>query len=153
MADTFTVKVHGLEELERELNALPEKFAKTALRTASRKAGQLVQREAMARAPKSGLPIPRGGKDSRWRTVPLSKGIRVTTRVKGEGVRGGTIETHIGIIGRVFYGRFLEFGTKFMSKRPFLGPAFEALRGTILDTFKLELRKAIGRIKVKNKLP
>lgn len=138
MPDTFTVKVHGLEELERELNALPEKYAKPALRTGARKSAQAIQRAAQ------GLVKVRTGK--------LRENIAVATRVESDGVRGSTIIATIGLKKRGFYGRFLELGTKYIGKVPFLGAAFQSLIQTILQIFITEVRKSISRIRVKNKL-
>lgn len=153
MTDFVTVKVHGLEELERELNTLPEQFAKTALRTATRKASQIVQREGAARAPVSGLPIPRGGRKQTWRKLPLHRAIRIRTQIKSLGVKGAEISAFVTPDKSAWYGRLLEFGTKFMGERKFLGPAYEATKNRLIDVFKLELSKAISRVRVKHKLP
>ena len=54
-----------------------------------------------------------------------------------------------GTFGRArfdgYYAHFLEFGTSFMSKRPFMRPAFEATKMQIIGRIKLGLQKHIAK--------
>lgn len=163
MPDIVYVEVTGLAELEKNLNELSEKLAKTALRTGSRRASAIVQKDAQGRAPVD--------------TGKLRTGIIITSRVFGEGVKGSTISTWIGLRTKpkersAFYGRFIEFGWRVGAKitaakafrrnvsdearggrkiegRPFLAPAFEAKKFEMLEAFKREVSAAIERIHVK----
>lgn len=161
MPDSFTVEVKGLAELEKALLELPEKMAKTALRTASRKSANLVKMKAQSNV-KSLF---------QRRTGHLEGGILVSTRVQGEGVKGATILTRIGLrisgSASAWYGRLLEFGWMPRSRkarrsrgaghkitgRPFMAPAFETTKLQMLDTFQVELRSAINRITFRSKMP
>lgn len=161
MPDSFTVEVKGLAELERRLNELPEKLAKGALRTASRKAGKILQKHAQQNVRSSFVK----------HTGTLERGIIVATSVKPDGVKGASIIALIGLRIKpkdisAFYGKFLEFGWIAGAKvraaiarrrgkergghkvlaRPFLAPAFEAEKRNMLNQFEEELSKAIDKV-------
>lgn len=51
MADSFEVRLLGVDELKRELAKLPEKLRRQAIRQALRDAGRVIQRAARASAP------------------------------------------------------------------------------------------------------
>lgn len=164
MPDSFTVKVEGLAELEKALNELPEKMAKGAIRTASRKAGQLVRKAAQQNVRSSFVK----------RTGTLERGIIVATTIKPDGVKGAKVLAWIGLRIKpkqlsAFYGKFLEFGWIRGAKvraakarktgqerggsqvpaRKFLTPAFESQKRNMLEVFIVELKKAIDKVTYK----
>lgn len=56
-------------------------------------------------------------------------------------------QTVAGILGTgaAFWGRFLEFGTRKMSAKPWFGPAFRAAGPEALEIIKAELRAALRK--------
>jgi HK97 gp10 family phage protein len=44
-----------------------------------------------------------------------------------------------------WYGHFLEFGTRFISARPFLRPAFFSKQGEALEVFRRKLGEGIDK--------
>jgi len=49
----------------------------------------------------------------------------------------------VDIVGGKFYGRFLEFGTKYMTARPWVAPVMDGKGQQILDEFVDRIGKAI----------
>lgn len=42
-----------------------------------------------------------------------------------------------------WYGRFVEFGTKHMKPRPFMGPSWDKSKGSVLRNIELKLKRII----------
>lgn len=143
---TARFDIRGFDELEKMLKQLGPEVGTKAGQVATRKAGQHVAKKVRAAAPVG------DGDTSRTYTTAsgpvtvdyghLKRNIRVQKRRKVERKEVGTI---IGT-GNAFWGRFLEFGTRKMSARPWFGPAFSAAAGEALDIMKAELRKAIDKM-------
>jgi HK97 gp10 family phage protein len=139
------VRVEGLRELERRMQRLPDKVAKRVFRGAGNKAARLLAKEATRNARASF--VERAGR--------LFRGIKTSARVKGLGVLGAAINWKIGLspVGRgiskdrsVFYGRFLERGTKSIDARPFMEPAFKAKQQAMVNEFVRALRAGLDRV-------
>jgi HK97 gp10 family phage protein len=160
MADDITVEISGLDALQAKLDQIGEEFGNKAEGSVLRSAlfrGGSVMKEAMARtAPKH--------------TGFLSENIAArTTMTKGAFKNlGGSV--FIGPAGKVLYpveattapmrrlgkkvgkylrvsavmvARWLEFGTRKMSKRPFMTQAFESYKddalNAIIETLKAKI--------------
>jgi HK97 gp10 family phage protein len=135
MAEFITVQVTGLKQLEENLKQLQENIAKNALRAVARKAMQIMRDKIAGDAPR--------------RTGALAAGILMTASIRGEGVSGGNVLVRVGLRTSskatrrkgerspddVYYGRFLEFGTRKMAARPFMRPAFDSTREQVLKEF------------------
>lgn len=138
VGEFIAVKVEGLEELEKNLLALPEDLAKRALGIAARRAMEFLRRRIAASAPVL--------------TGKLQRGIKMRSKFIGDGVRGGTIVVSIGLQlspkeESAFYGRFIELGTiKLKNPTPFFKPTFDAGAPEVLDHFGKELEKAIEQV-------
>lgn len=116
------VELEGWDELERNLKALGDTInAEAALETALMDGAEIVKSAIEARAPHvtgqlaGDIHISRKGRQ------------KYSVRI-GPGIRG-------------FYGRYLEYGTSKMKKRPFMRPAFEASN----DAAQEAIRQAIWR--------
>ena len=104
----MTLKVEGVEETIAEFNAINIKVTKNVQEVIESSAIR-VRDDARSRAP--------------FKTGKLKRDIRV--KKSKDGLTAAV--TYMGK-KRAFYGKFIEFGTRFMPARPFLGPAWEVER-------------------------
>ena len=143
----LTVEIEGLERLRRRLDGLARAFEGEAKRAALDSA-ETVRAEAMRalQEPRSGARPRRGGhRASAPGEAPASDsgrlagslaaeldadGISAWAGVRGPAARGGAAR----------YAAFLEFGTARMAARPWLLPAFERTRATIIE----RIRQGVG---------
>jgi len=140
MADAVRMEIQGLAELERKMRQLGPKLAKNALRSAVNAGAQIIKKEAQARAPvhtgklkKKAIYVTRSREES-----------TATKQAYKVGVRMGRKEQKKG--RDAFYWWYLEFGTKFVKKMPFLAPAFEAKKLQALDRIKQKLKQKLDAL-------
>jgi HK97 gp10 family phage protein len=126
----WTLKLTGMEDLAKRLRALPEAVTKQVLREALKKAAEPMRAKMAVLAP-VGPEAPH-----------LASSMRISPG-KAEETTG--VAVLVGPSRDFFYGRFLEYGTKHMSARPFMRPAFDSEAQTALDTLGRELWYAISR--------
>lgn len=155
MDDGFTVKLEGIDELKRSLEAASKKIRVRAVRSALRKAGQIISKAAKLSAPVLQVPT-KTRKPGTVRRAIAVRGSKFARQQGDEGVfigvrplRGSRQKT-LGKAGAKnpndsFYWRFLEFGTKKMAARPFLRQAAdnkgqEAVR-TFMDSVIPQIEK------------
>lgn len=157
MADEVLVRLEGVEELIRALQAMPEKIRKRAVRAALRKAAGVIRADAKARTPvlRAAAPFRTPGTVKRRISVRNSKFAR---QAGDEGVfvgvkplRGKADTRRYGKASArnpadPFYWRFLEFGTKKMAARPFLGPAAKSKGEEAIRLFIRESLPAIEKL-------
>lgn len=160
MADEITIRLEGVEELVRALKAAPGKIRRRAVRQALRKAGAVIRSDAKARAPVLMVrtPFRTPGTVKRRISVRPSKFAR---QAGDEGVfvgvkplRGSADTRRYGKAGArnpndPFYWRFLEFGTRKMRARPFLGPAASSKGQDAIRIFLRESLPAIQKLNTK----
>lgn len=115
MAVTTRSQVVGFKEIEKVLKALPGRLAEAELTKATRAGANVIRKEARARAPRGGV-----SSEMSKKFGPLHKKIR-SARVKKT---RRSVEFVVNE-GSAFYGGFLEFGTRHISPRPWLTPAFD----------------------------
>jgi HK97 gp10 family phage protein len=149
MTDNVTVKISGLDELQKKLEACAKEVSRQVVRNGLRAGGGIVRDEMVRRAPKD--------------TGFLSEHIDIKTRVMKADVAGTAM---IGPNSKAVYpvkgnakrsfpafviARFLEFGTshKGFRKQPFLTPAWEATKGRALDAIVNTIREAIAKFTTK----
>ena len=135
---SVTVKLTGLDELDRAVKKLPQRLQRRVLNTALRASGRVIQKRAKSLAPvKSGVLrrsiVVRTGKARKG-----SATVFVTT-TKGKGEKNDA-----------WYAHLVEFGTKLVRARPFLRPAFDETQKEQLDAIGQTL--AAGIIKETAKL-
>lgn len=155
---TETVRITGLSEALRMLEGMPADIVSKRggpVRAALRKAAVILQKEAQANVQRI-MDTPNiGGPDRATGTLKKNIGVR---RAKPIGFRGEVYL--IDVRGRARYPvdragtRFnrvrdvafmLELGTERREPIPFMRPAFDAKRVQAVETFKVELFKAIDR--------
>lgn len=162
-----TIKFEGLKELEDALLELPKATQGNVLKRAAVAAASDLADYASALAP-------------RGPTRKLSQGIKVakpkiinpgtaafasamkegSTRAEAAaaaraanqaaGGKGRSVITSVGPTKSLFYGLFQEFGTRFHPPKPFMRPAWDALKTSMLETIARvlgeEIEKARKRI-------
>ena len=78
------------------------------------------------------------------RSGRLRKGLKISGVKKKEGVKYILVGVDKSDNSKIFYGKFLEFGTSKISARPFLQPAYEKnkeeIQKTIAETLKEGLK-------------
>lgn len=147
-----SVRVEGLRELSRALRELPVRIARNDLQAATMAGAAVIRNEARLHAPvytgkvSEGHPPP-----GTLRKAIVSKAIAElstnTKRVAYVVVRHGKRFQHVGkknINRDAYYWRFVEFGTKKMSARPFMRPAFEAKKREAVEAIKARLAERIA---------
>jgi len=137
MSQEFEVELKGVEELKRSLEQVPDKLKKKGLLKGLRLAGNLVRDTARRSAPVLQTPTPYRKKG----TVRKNIVVRTSKYARKAGDLGvfvgvrplrGVRTKKLGAAGArnqndPFYWWFLEFGTKKMSKRPFLADGAKKL--------------------------
>lgn len=159
----FTVKIEGLDEVQRKLKLLPERMGRNAMRRALRRGANIMRDAARANAKRFDDPATR---EAIWRNVVVKGMARRQER------SGGFIGMKVGILGGArdmrkygetkgkgkgnpggdtFHWRFLEFGTSKMGAQPFMRPAMENSAGKVFaETAKAmseQLDKELAKIK------
>lgn len=148
---SVTVKMSGLRDIERQIERLKPAGAKGALRRSLRSVGEPIAADMQERAP-----VDPDGQQS------LKKSIGVGTRLEKRQAAlhrkmfrddKAAVEMFVGPSyslgdgGR--HGHLQEFGTRHHAAQPFVRPAWDAARGSILanlsDLMWAEVEKAISR--------
>ena len=124
--EIINVDVKGLKELDEFLKSLPEQIQRKALVQATSAGARVLRDSARGRIPvrthPSG-PIKVGKKASKARLPGYLRASLGVWRIKKGAL--GTVTYGVGARGYAFYGKFLEFGTKYINPRPFLRPALD----------------------------
>lgn len=158
MADGFTVKLEGVEDLKRALAEASVTIRTKAVRGALKEAGKVIQAAARMAAPVLAVPTKtrKPGTIKRNIVVRASKfarqdggeGVYVSVR----GIRGKARVKRYGKAGATnpndpYYWRFQEMGTRKMAARPFMRPAAEGKSQQAIDTF---MRSVVPQIEKLN---
>jgi HK97 gp10 family phage protein len=160
MADSFRVELKGVDELVTALKDLPQKIRVRAVRKALVVAGRVIRDEAKARAPVLQLIVA----NRRAGTVRRRISVRVSKFARQAGDEGvyinvkplrGAETRRLGKAGAnnpndPFYWRFLEFGTRKMQARPFLGPAARSKGELAVRKFMSEVIPQIEKLNKPN---
>lgn len=134
MATGLSVKVEGLDELEKQLGALDKKIRKKFLRQALRAAAKPIRDEAARLAPRRTSEPPRtSGK-------PLHRSMVIRSAGKQP---GSDITLQVAPGKGASHGLLQEFGTVHHPAQPFLRPAFDNKRDEAVRAFRESLGKNI----------
>jgi len=142
MAKNYRVDIEGDEELIRKLNKMSKGFRSKALLHAVTQGGEIVEREAKARAP-----VRKGGGGGTLRESITTVKLKSASKLAKVGVSWRTSKSSRF---PAFYGIMLEKGTKPRSrkdgvstgtgpKRSFLIPAFDSKREAVAREIKVQL--------------
>lgn len=150
------VEVKGLRELGQALEKFPHALARKYLRRAVFKATQLIQQEAVIRAPfrtgvlSQNIVVARSRDKKATSLTEMYKVIVRPIRLNAKAKKVLRIlkkatGKRTSIQGDPFYWRFHEFGTQKMAARPFLRPAFETQKDSALEVLKRELSQGVAK--------
>jgi HK97 gp10 family phage protein len=137
MPETVSVKIDGLDDLERKLKDLGPKLAKRGLRKALADAGEVMKEAQIARAPVGpGTGDHPGGN--------LRETISAVVKASPTNEEGTVV---VAPTRHGFYGMFAEFGTSHQPAKPWMTPAFdeskEAAQQKFVDALKDALEEAV----------
>jgi len=145
-----TVKLEGLDDLNRAIKDLVGDLRRKVVRAALRDAAKPIQRAAVAAAPVLKKPHP-------YRlpgTLKRSILVKASKRFNGAGGEIGVyvaVRKRKGLGGKAsarnpfdpFYWRFQEFGTAKQQEKPFMKPAFQANANNAIKIFQDRIRVRI----------
>ena len=161
MADGVTVKLEGVDALNKALADATKQIRTKAVRSALRKAGQVISKEAKQAAPVLSAPT----KTRKPGTVKKAIAVRASKFARQAGNEGvfinvrplrGSRQKALGKAGAKnpndpFYWRFQEFGTVKMKARPFLSPSAESKGNEAIKTFMDSVIPQIEKLNTKAK--
>jgi HK97 gp10 family phage protein len=136
-------KLEGVAELTRKLNAMGAATAGKELRGTARQSMKVLQNAAIAAAPVGTVP------HTTYKGRRVFGGFTKRTMRLAAWVnkRTGVVEAVVGPSGEAFYATsFVERGTSKMGARPWLRPAFAAVKDQVLESIGTQLRKRLERI-------
>lgn len=157
MADGFTIKLEGVEELKRAMSDASAKIRTQAVRGALRKAGRVIQAEARLLAPVLKVPVKTRRPGTVKRNIVV-RASRFARQVGDEGVyvnvRGLRGRARVAKLGRAgannpndpYYWRFVELGTRKMAAMSFLRPAADRRGEEAIRTFMGDVVPQIERL-------
>lgn len=137
-------EIRGLDEIERRLQALPEKLRRKHLRTILRDGSELIRAEAEQKCPRAPTP-----------STP-SAGHLADAIVKKVTVTNRYASARVGIdYSKVKHGHLVEFGTKphkvgkrqhpGARRQPFMRPAFDYKGNEALNLMINNLKTAVEK--------
>jgi HK97 gp10 family phage protein len=153
MAQPFRAEIEGDEELIRKLNKMSKGFRSQALLHAVTQGGEIVEREAKARAPVRKSGRGKSGRGGTLRESITTVKLKSTSKLAKVGVSWRTSKSSRF---PAFYGIMVEKGTKprsrkdgvstgTMPSRPFLIPAFDSKREHVARQIKIELSRLLRK--------
>jgi len=145
-----TVKLSGLEALDRQLNTLPGKVQRRAMIAGLRAGAVIYKKEA-----KRNVPVRRGGVGSSAKFIGDKHGLRQPGFLK-RGIISRTISAkksprptiHVGPRRAAFYGQFFEVGRRGprrMPRRHYLRESFRTQSSRALTAVREGLWKALRK--------
>jgi HK97 gp10 family phage protein len=158
MADVGTINVRGLAEIEKRLQALPEKLRRKHINQAMQEGMDLVRDEAQRHIPSR---KPNSGWEAFvYRGQTLRNSVATTVSVKQKSATG-----RVGLdIKKVHHGHLVEFGTKphkiriktkagryrtikhpGARKQPFMRPAFDNKGDQAVEIMTTRLARAVEK--------
>jgi HK97 gp10 family phage protein len=158
MSEVLSISITGLDEIEKRLQALPEKIRRRYVRKALQDGTEIIRAEAQLR-------VPRRKPNSGWESfVQRGETLRdaVATKIS---VRQGDALGRVGLdYKKVHYGHLVEFGTrphkiriktrsgKYRTiqhpgarKQPFMRPAFDNKGDESVEVMITELAAAVEK--------
>ena len=133
-------KIEGLNELSKQLSTLGPKVGSKFLRSALMSSALPVVKAAKADVPTGKKPH----KTHKGRLVAPGFAARNIAKRSALSRDKRTAYVSIGVKREAHYAiSFLELGTKYIAKRPWLVKALERNKGAVISRFKAILRKKI----------
>jgi hypothetical protein len=157
MADNYTIKIEGLDDVMRSFDQIPKKIVARAFFKALQASGYVIEKEVLIRTPVRSRLYFKGTLMESMLPMRGSGALRaaITTVVTLDSKsRGGYLEVGFGELG--YIARFVEYGHRLVTHRPgkkeigqvppypFMRPALEAATEIALDTFTATLSEYIA---------
>ena len=120
-----TIEISGMDDVMRNLEAMGQRGLRIENK-ALREAGKMVQEAIQKETPQD--------------SGTLKRSIQVSN-VK---TKGGMKHVLVGPDKSGWYGSFVEFGTVKMRADPFMGRGYEQIKGNVITTILLEIRKGMA---------
>lgn len=138
MAD-LTIKVDGLQDLERKLLSYGDRLAKNGLRASVAAGARVVLKEARAN-----VPVDTGTLKRSLYMKQIREESTNTVQTYFVGARFGKAEQKKN--RDAFYFPFVEFGTEKMPAQPFMRPAFESTKEAAIEAIKNKLAERVEKL-------
>ncbi|ADI00483.1 HK97-gp10 family putative phage morphogenesis protein [Salisediminibacterium selenitireducens] len=119
------VEMTGMDEVLRNLDAMGQRGRRIENK-ALREAGKMVQEAIQKETPED--------------SGTLKRSIQVSNVKTKDGMK----HVLVGPDKTGWYGSFVEFGTVKMRATPFMGRGYEQVKGNVITTILLEMRKGMG---------
>lgn len=146
----FTVKLDGLDEIERKLKLLPQRIGNNAMRRALRKGANVIRDAARNNAKRIDDPATR---------EQIAKNVAVASAGRRREKEAGGVMMRVGVRGgakpsapdngapggNTTHWRFQEFGTSKMPAQPFMRPAASNAAGAAMSTIASDMRAQVDR--------
>ena len=143
---SLRVRVDGLEELKRELEALSSDMSRKVLRSATGAAAQVIRKAARDLVPVDSGKLRKAIYIKHMRELSSS-----TQQEYYISVRNGPRERRKIRAGGsgidAWYWKMVEFGTSKMPAKPFIRPAYESKKSEALEAMKKKLRQRIDAVR------
>jgi HK97 gp10 family phage protein len=141
---SVTVKIKGLDELEKKLYDLPSKFAKRAMRGALKPAASIWKEEIAATAPEK----------TGWLKSQAAVSIKLSAKEEsGTALVGFTKKQNPERLGKEKHtpsaaneAFWYEMGTFRQKAQPFMRRAYESMKEKVLETFVAKLKEAFNEV-------
>jgi HK97 gp10 family phage protein len=128
------ISMRGFKELEDALKQMGDEKAIKAMQGSMRKGMKIVLEDAKQNAPVS------------------TGALRDSLKVGAVNINRLKKSVIVQVITKLFYARFIEYGTALISARPFMRHALEKNRAKVLSIMREDLNKRIERFFKKTKL-
>lgn len=140
-----TFGIAGLSDLENMLKDFPDRLAKNILSGAVRAGAVVIQKEArqLALTSSKAHKLGKGSKAVEVHPGSLRKGIKV--RKAPQKSASVPIEYWVYVSKKLWYWKFLEFGTSKMSRKSFMRPAFDTQYQRATEAIRDYLAKRIEK--------
>lgn len=146
-----SIQIHGLKDMIKRIDSLPEKLKKSGEKAALRAGGVPIRKAAKQFAKSSketGLLIKSIGLNVK--TVKGVTSARIGPRKGFEGPSKQVRDRKTGKIKTVtpnpiYYSHLVEFGTRNATAKPFIRPAVDQAKGEVLDAMAKGLEKHLIR--------
>lgn len=125
------IELEGLEELMKKVEDLGRKGAR-------------IENQALQKAAEPILNDAKSTSAFHDQSGKLRDGLKISKVKKIGGTKYVLVGIEKGDNSKIFYGKFLEWGTSKMSARPFLQPAYESNKNQVIETIKSELIRGLG---------
>lgn len=141
------VKIEGLKEIEDALAAAGPKLARGAVRKALKAGGAVFLSRAKSLAPI--LADPTANRKPGELRDAIAEVDRMDARRQFGRARVGLKYSKKGSQDPGVYGMFVEFGTKKMTARPYMRPAYDAGKAEAESVFTAEIRAGVEELRKK----